>query len=124
GVLSILPQSTTAEADGASVVMIEVRIDTIVRPLNSTVVLTTTAGTLLPTSAGSGIPANDSGLVHVQLRAPTDSAQAIVTASAGGVTRTAQVLFTPAAPTGITLVTKDFVLATAPTSALDVTAQL
>jgi hypothetical protein len=121
GILSLTPAPAAALADGSSIVLVTAVIDTAARPRNGEVKFTTTAGTLLPAAAAT---ANDSGIARVQLKAPGDSATAIITATNGQVTRTAQVVFTPAPPTRLEVSASQFTLKAGLDQSVDVTVSL
>jgi hypothetical protein len=95
-VTSLSAAPATAPADGATLVVITAEVDTVASPTTAEVKFATTLGTF----AGAGgvavtAPVAADGRARVQLKAPGDTGTAIVTATAGGRTRTLLVSFTP-----------------------------
>lgn len=124
GVVAIEVAPRRAPADGASTVAVRIVVDTTVRPTPNTVTLTTTAGTLIGGSPGLTVPVNDSGFAYARLRAPADSSLALVTATAGGITKNTEVSFDPAPPEQVQLTATAFELKAGTANFLTVTSQL
>lgn len=97
-------------ADGASTTLITAQVDLTVVPAVKEVTLATTLGTFPGAATTATVPVDAAGNARVQLRAPADTGSAIVTAIAGGATRTIVVAFGPAPPTRLELTAGAFVL--------------
>jgi hypothetical protein len=125
GITALIPSPPSSLADGATVVTIKAVVDTAPRPNPYTVTLTTTAGTFLGTGTASTVtvPVGDSGFARAQLRAPSDSSIALVTATTGGVTRFVEVRFDPAPPNAVQL-SGDFAVKAGPANSATITVQL
>lgn len=131
GVTELTATPDIDTADGSSVVTLRVVVDTVLRVTNNQVSLTTTAGALLPGAAGQPLTltANDSGVAYAQLRAPGDSATALITAtvsagSASAQSRVTRVTFVPAPPTSVQLLSTVFGVKAGAENSIELTAVL
>lgn len=103
----IIRVSTSASempADGFSRVAITAELGPAPSTSNRPVTFKTTAGTFVGAAAPAKeitVNADSAGIARVELRSSTDVEQAIVTASAGGVTRSATIAFTAPSPGNI-----------------------
>jgi hypothetical protein len=121
GVTSLTATPPNSLADGMSVVLLSAVVDPALLHQTNEVKFTTTAGTLLP---GAAAVSNDSGIARVQLRAPADSAIALVTATAGKVTRSVQVSFAPALASHVEVSSSKFAIKSGLDATTDITAML
>jgi hypothetical protein len=124
GLIAVFPATVSELADGATTVLITARVDTTARAVNATVSFATTAGMFTSGTASAQVPANDSGLARVALRAPSEPANAIVTASTAGTTKSTTVSFVVAPPTGMVLLPDAFRINTTPGTSTKLTATL
>ncbi len=121
GLLGLKHDVATSPADGFAIVNVTATVDPVALPLGSAVVFTTSAGTFGPSATSpSGtsliVPVDPFSVAIAQLRAPTDSALARLTATMNGVTRYDSVPFTRAFPDRILLATDHAMLQVGPTS--------
>lgn len=124
GVTAVALDPAAPVADGTSIVNLKITIDTVVRPANNQVTVTTTAGALLPAGTPTTLTANDSGFAYAQLRAPTDAGTAIVTFVAAGAVHVERVTFAPAQPDRVQLTASALAIKAGPLNTIDLTAQL
>jgi len=124
GVTKVDITPPTDTADGTSAVTIKVTVDTLPRPSDNRVTLTTTVGTFLGATTTVTVPVNDSGLAYAQVRAPAEESSGLISATAAGVTQYAAITFVAAPPTRVQLTTSDFVLKAGPGNTVTLTAQL
>jgi hypothetical protein len=118
--LSASPSS--APADGASTTIVTAQVNTAAVPSVREVQFTTTLGTFPGGTTTITVPVDATGTARAQLRAPADTGSAIVTARAGGATRTMVVTYVPAPPTRLELVADAFVLPAGLARSVNVTA--
>lgn len=114
------------DADGSSIVNITATADTSVFPPGTMVAFATSAGTLSGTSNTVSVPLDASGTARAQLRAPTDSIHARLTAAAGTEIVFDSVVFVRALPDSIVLSTDRITVNTLgnPANAAKITATL
>jgi hypothetical protein len=110
GFTSVSASPPTAPADGASTTVVTAQVNLAAVPAVRDVKFATTLGTFPGNVTSVTVPVDASGTAQVQLRAPADTGTAIVTATAGGATRTTVVGFVPAPPTRLELTSDSFVL--------------
>jgi hypothetical protein len=103
GLTSLAPSGMTSIADGFQQILITATVDASFGIVNSSVSFATTEGSFTGGSATATVAANDSGLARVELKAPSDSSDATVTATVVGLTKSVTVHFLPAPPTWITV---------------------
>jgi hypothetical protein len=121
GFTTLSASPPTAPADGASTTVVTAQVNTAAVPAVREVKFSTTLGTF-PGATSVTVPVDAQGTARVHLRAPADSGSAIVTATAGGATRTLVVGFVPAPPTRLEVTADAFVLNAGLTRSVNVTA--
>lgn len=105
GLRGVTPDSTTATADGTSVMSITALVDTTALLAGSTVTISASAGTLLPSGNSVTVAVDSTGVARAQLRAPTDSAVARIVATFGTSVRTDSIIYRRALPDEIHVAT-------------------
>jgi hypothetical protein len=118
--LEASPQAVPA--DGASTTLVTARVYLAAAPTVREVKFTTTVGAFTGGSASIAVPVDATGVARAQLRAPPDTASAIVTATAGSATRTAVVAFVPAPPTRLEVVAERFAVQAGLANSIAITA--
>ncbi len=111
-------------ADGVSAATVTVTVDTVVRPTDNRVLLTTTIGTFLGGTSTITVPVDTAGFAFAELRAPNVESTGRVSATAANITQYASVAFAAAPPTRVQLTTTDFELKSGSASSVVLTAQL
>ena len=97
-VIQISPSTASSPADGASVVPFTASVKPGWLEADRKVTFTTSAGTFDGTNVTATPVADANGVVTIDVRSPRAAGTAIVTAAAGGVSRSATLTFTRALP--------------------------
>lgn len=115
----------TATADGASTIVIRVIVDTTLTVAKRVVSLATTGGSFASTGAATATLAPDAtGAAMALLRAPGDSAVALLTATVDGVAVTRFLTFRKALPERVEVIPAQFILVAGRTRELAIAATL
>src|SRR5205823_2626439 len=124
GLLNLVPSVRIDTADGARLDTVVATVDMAAAPLGISVAFSTSISSFLPSGTTTTVAADSTGVSRAFIRAPADSAVAIVTASAGGVTRTTAITYVPAPPTWVQVVPKTPILMAGAAHSVDVVATL
>lgn len=110
GVTDVTSFPNKPRADGASIVDLEIAIDTSPRPTPNSVVVSTSLGSLLGGNPTVTISADARGKALAKLRAPNDTGTALLTLTSGGITTYKSIQFVPALPDAVQLTASSFEL--------------
>jgi hypothetical protein len=124
GIDNLIARPTIDTADGERVDTLLAVLDPRDLPSDATVTFRTSAGQFLPSGTSLDMVVDPDHTARALLRAPSDSTKVTVTASFGGVTKKALVLFIPAPPSAVHVVPKSPTLLAGSLRTVDITAFL
>jgi hypothetical protein len=101
--LVVTPDTVTSTADTYAIVTLSASTNAALHPIGTPVTFTASAGTFLPSGSTVVATTDGAGVARAQLRAPSDSVVARVSATVGNLIAYNSVTFTRALPDQITL---------------------